>query len=198
MNCLAACILAELAPPAAGSTIIPVAIEPDDTGQSIHTVALFPGSVAAGTVAAQQLAAKLRAGGLNAYFDQRKFRRVHAEVVADPYLVRCGGWQAGGGSRRAGAGGRQHSGRRPGWQAGRAVCSCHLSCTTPWLQADSTGDTIPSLPGSRPVAMITVKWYDLAPDQVTAQKRKAYVAAIHKLVPGAQADASSSWGGPPQ
>ncbi|EFN52451.1 hypothetical protein CHLNCDRAFT_138760 [Chlorella variabilis] len=122
---------------APGSTIIPVAIEPDDTGQSIHTVALFPGSVAAGTVAAQQLAAKLRAGGLNAYFDQRKFRRVHAEVVADPYL------------------------------------------------ADSTGDTIPSLPGSRPVAMITVKWYDLAPDQVTAQKRKAYVAAIQKLVPAA-------------
>ena len=112
-----------------------MAIEPDDTGQSIHTVALFPGSVAAGVVAAQQLAAKLRAGGLNAYFDQRKFGRVHAEVVADPYLVRCGGWQAGGGSRRAGAGSRQHSGRRagagsrqhsgrrPGCQAGMALCA---------------------------------------------------------------------------
>ena len=75
----------------AGATIIPVAIDSEDLGQTIHTVALFPGTVPAGVVAAQQLAAKLRAGGLNVYFDQRKFGRVHAEVIAEPYLVRWRG-----------------------------------------------------------------------------------------------------------
>ncbi|EFN56441.1 expressed protein [Chlorella variabilis] len=125
--------LARMAP---GATIIPVAIDAEDLGQAIHTVALFPGAVPAGVVAAQQLAAKLRAGGLNAHFDQRKFGRVHPEVISEPYL------------------------------------------------ADSTGDTIPSLPGSHPAGMISVAWYDLRPDQVTAGKRQAYVAAIQKLLPG--------------
>jgi hypothetical protein len=74
-------------PANAGATIIPVAIGPEDLGQAVHTVALFPGTVQAGMAAAQQLAAKLRAGGLNAFFDQRKFGRVHPEVVAEPYLV---------------------------------------------------------------------------------------------------------------
>lgn len=80
----------------AGATIIPVAIDSEDLAQTVHTVALFPESVAGGVAAAQQLAVKLRAGGLNAYFDQRKFGRVHPEVVAEPYLVSrswCGaGW----------------------------------------------------------------------------------------------------------
>ena len=76
---------------AAGATIIPVAIDAEDLGQAIHTVVLFPGAVPAGVVAAQQLAAKLRAGGLNAYFDQRKFGRVHPEVISEPYLVRSRG-----------------------------------------------------------------------------------------------------------
>ncbi|KAI3426422.1 hypothetical protein D9Q98_008791 [Chlorella vulgaris] len=122
---------------APGATIIPVAIDSEDLAQTVHTVALFPESVAGGVAAAQQLAVKLRAGGLNAYFDQRKFGRVHPEVVAEPYL------------------------------------------------ADSTGDTVPSLPGSHPAGMITVAWYDYRPDQVTPQRCSAYVAAIEKFLPGA-------------
>lgn len=82
----------------AGAAIIPVAIDSEDLAQTVHTVAPFPESVAGGVAAAQQLAVKLRAGGLNAFFDQRKFGRVHPEVVAEPYLVSrswCAGWLAG-------------------------------------------------------------------------------------------------------
>ena len=60
------------------------------------------------------------------------------------------------------------------------------------LQADSTGDTIPSLPGSHPAGMISVAWYDLRPDQVTAEKRQAYVAAIQKLLPGARGSGTAT------
>jgi hypothetical protein len=67
-----------------------VAIAPSDTGQAVHTVALFTTTIKAGMVSAQQLAVKLRATGLDAAFDQRVFGRVHAEVVSDPYLV--SGW----------------------------------------------------------------------------------------------------------
>jgi hypothetical protein len=70
-----------------------VAIEPMDTGQAIHTVAVFPGAVAAGVAAARQLAATLRGGQLGAYFPQRTFGRVHPEVISEPYLVRRGGVQ---------------------------------------------------------------------------------------------------------
>ncbi|KAI3423708.1 hypothetical protein D9Q98_010682, partial [Chlorella vulgaris] len=72
---------------APGATIIPVAIAPSDTGQAVHTVALFTTTIKAGMVSAQQLAVKLRATGLDAAFDQRVFGRVHAEVVSDPYLA---------------------------------------------------------------------------------------------------------------
>ena len=81
-----------------GATILPVAIEHEDLGQTVHAVALFPGDVPAGVRAAEALAAKLRAGGLNAHFDVKRFGRVHPEVIAEPYLVRR---QAGG--RRAAA-----------------------------------------------------------------------------------------------
>ena len=80
-----------------GATILPVAIEHNDLGQTVHAVALFPGDVPAGVRAAQALAAKLRAGGLNAHFDVKRFGRVHPEVIAEPYLVsrRAGGkWAA--------------------------------------------------------------------------------------------------------
>jgi hypothetical protein len=107
-----------------------------DTGQAIHTVAVFPGAVAAGVAAARQLAATLRGGQLGAYFPQRTFGRVHPEVISEPYL------------------------------------------------ADSTGDAVPSLPGSRPAGMITVVWYDYLPAQVTPERRRAYVAALQQLLPG--------------
>ena len=59
------------------------------------------------------------------------------------------------------------------------------------LQADGTGDTVPSLAGSHPAGMITVTWYDLRPDQVTAQKKQAYVDAVRKLLPGASGGAAA-------
>jgi hypothetical protein len=208
----------------AGATIIPVAIDSEDLAQTVHTVALFPESVAGGVAAAQQLAVKLRAGGLNAYFDQRKFGRVHPEVVAEPYLVSrswCGAgwlglaqcrhesvaWQPcvpgwlGRAQRRikSATSNKQHKAAVDAMvQAGQflalptastadcAMASAPNSVTFRCcdVQADSTGDTVSSLPGSHPAGMITVAWYDYRPDQVTPQRRSAYVAAIEKFLPG--------------
>ena len=96
--------------PAAGATILPVAIEHEDLGQTVHTVALFPGDVPAGVRAARALAAKLRAGGLNAHFDVKRFGRVHPEVIAEPYLVsrRAGGSGPAQGCHRQGCRRRRH------------------------------------------------------------------------------------------
>jgi len=88
LHCHAPHAAARLAP--TGATILPVAIGPMDTGQVVHTVALFPGRVPAGTAAAMALAAKLRGGQLGRLFDERRFGKVHLEVLSAPYLV--SGW----------------------------------------------------------------------------------------------------------
>ncbi len=72
----------------AEATFLPVAIGPEDTGQVVHTIALFPGSVREGVAAAQALAQKLRSGAFIPTFDQRRFGRVHLEVCSAPFLVR--------------------------------------------------------------------------------------------------------------
>lgn len=75
---------------AAGAVIIPVAIGDNDLAQAVHTVAVFAGTVAQGTAAAAQLAAKLRDRPLLAQaFAAATFGRVHAEVIGAPFLVRC-------------------------------------------------------------------------------------------------------------
>lgn len=71
----------------AGATVIPVAIGPEDTGQVVQTVAVFSGRLAQGLAAAQSLAARLRAGSLNAVLDERRFGRVHIEALSQPFLV---------------------------------------------------------------------------------------------------------------
>ncbi|KAL4448211.1 hypothetical protein ABPG75_005430 [Micractinium tetrahymenae] len=76
--------LLRLAPKA---TFLPVAIGPEDTGQVVHTVALFPGTIREGVAAAQALAQQLRSGSFTGAFDQRRFGRVHLEVCAAPYLA---------------------------------------------------------------------------------------------------------------
>ncbi|KAL4419113.1 hypothetical protein ABPG77_004434 [Micractinium sp. CCAP 211/92] len=76
--------LLRLAPKA---TFLPVAIGPEDTGQVVHTIALFPGSVQEGVAAAQALAQKLRSGAFIPTFDQRRFGRVHLEVCSAPFLA---------------------------------------------------------------------------------------------------------------
>jgi hypothetical protein len=53
------------------------------------------------------------------------------------------------------------------------------------MQATATGDAIAGLPGTRPLGMISVVFYDTPPPKITADVRKAYIQAIQKLVPGA-------------
>lgn len=74
----------------AGATMIPLAIGPQDTGQVVQTVAIFPGRFSPGLDAAQALAARLRAGNLNTVFDERRFGRTHVEVLSQPFLASAG------------------------------------------------------------------------------------------------------------
>ncbi|KAL4423036.1 hypothetical protein ABPG77_002070 [Micractinium sp. CCAP 211/92] len=72
---------------APGATFIPLAIGPQDTGQVVQTMAIFPGRFSPSLDAAQALAAKLRAGNLNTVFDERRFGRTHVEVLSQPFLA---------------------------------------------------------------------------------------------------------------
>jgi len=91
----------------AEATILPVALEDEDTGQAVYTVALFPGDVQKGMAAAKRLQNQLQQRtALTAGFDQRTFGRVHLESVSAPFLVGIESWQWG---------------WQPSWAAGRLL-----------------------------------------------------------------------------
>lgn len=74
------------------------------------------------------------------------------------------------------------------------LARAHHKCEPPVLptaQADATGDAVAGLPGSQPVGMITMTFFDKRPD---AAMLAQYVAAIKKLAPGGQGAGRSHTG----